>query len=127
MKVKSIDHFVITTHNIDKSIAFYQDLLGMKHVEKDGRHAFIFGRQKINIHAKKGEFQPAALHPEYGSQDFCLIVEEDVESIKKEIEKKGYPIVEGVVKRHGAHGDINSLYLRDPDGNLVELANYQNN
>ena len=127
MKVKSIDHFVITTHNIDKSIAFYQDLLGMKHVEKDGRHAFIFGRQKINIHAKKGEFQPAALHPEYGSQDFCLIVEEDVESIKKEIEKKGYPIVEGVVKRHGAQGDINSLYLRDPDGNLVELANYRNN
>ena len=127
MKVKNIDHFVITTHNIDKSIAFYQDLLGMKHVEKDGRHAFIFGYQKINIHAKKGEFQPAALHPEYGSQDFCLIVEEDVESIKKEIEKKGYPIVEGVVKRHGAQGDINSLYLRDPDGNLVELANYRNN
>ena len=127
MKVTSIDHFVITTHNIDKSIAFYQDLLGMKHVEKDGRHAFIFGHQKINIHAKKGEFQPAALHPEYGSQDFCLIVEEDVESIKKEIEKKGYPIVEGVVKRHGAQGDINSLYLRDPDGNLVELANYRNN
>ena len=124
MKIKNIDHFVITSHDLTKSIAFYQDILGLKHVERNGRHAFVFGNQKINIHAKKGEFQPAALHPEYGSQDFCLIVEDDIESVKKEIIKKSYPIVEGIVDRHGAKGNIKSLYLRDPDGNLVELANY---
>lgn len=63
----------------------------MKHVERDGRHAFVFGNQKINIHAQKGEFQPAALHPEYG-QDFCLIVEDDIETVKKEFEKKVIPL-----------------------------------
>ena len=124
MKIKNIDHFVITSHDLTKSIAFYQDILELKHVERNGRHAFVFGNQKINIHAQKGEFQPAALHPEYGSQDFCLIVEDDIESVKKEIIKKDYPIVEGIVDRHGAKGNINSLYLRDPDRNLVELANY---
>ena len=98
----------------------------MKHVERDGRHAFVFGNQKINIHAQKGEFQPAVFPPEYGSQDFCLIVEDDIEIVKKEFEKKGYPLVEGIFERHGAKGNIKSLYLRDPDGNLVELANYCN-
>lgn len=126
MKIKKIDHFVITTKNLEMSIAFYKDLLGMKHVENKGRHAFIFGNQKINIHLKKGEFQPAALHVEYGSQDFCLIVEDDIELVKEEIEKKEYPIIEGIVKRHGSQGEIKSLYLRDPDGNLVELSNYCN-
>ena len=126
MKIKNIDHFVITSQDLSKSIVFYQDILGLKHVERDGRHAFVFGNQKINIHAKKGEFQPAVFPPEYGSQDFCLIVEDDIEIVKKEFEKKGYPLVEGIFERHGAKGNIKSLYLRDPDGNLVELANYCN-
>nr|WP_294892425.1 hypothetical protein [uncultured Gilliamella sp.] len=75
---------------------------------------------------KKASFNQRYSPPEYGSQDFCLIVEDDIEIVKKEFEKKGYPLVEGIVERHGAKGNIKSLYLRDPDGNLVELANYCN-
>ena len=75
---------------------------------------------------KKASFNQRYSPPEYGSQDFCLIVEDDIEIVKKEFEKKGYPLVEGIVERHGAKGNIKSLYLRDLVGNLVELANYCN-
>jgi hypothetical protein len=82
-------------------------------MEKDGHHSLKFGLQKINLHLTKGEFQPAALKPEYGAQDFCLIVEEDLAAIKKEIEQKQWPILEGIVKRNGAQGlDAKSLLAR---------------
>ena len=115
---------VITTEDLEACLAFYCGALGMEHVEARGRHALRFGVQKLNIHTRKGEFQPAALNPQYGSQDFCLIVEGDLEAVKVELEAKGYPAVEGIVERTGALGPIRSLYLRDPDGNLVELAQY---
>jgi catechol 2,3-dioxygenase-like lactoylglutathione lyase family enzyme len=124
MKIKQIDHFVITTRSLAESLHFYVDILGMEHEEKDGHHSLKFGLQKINLHLTKGEFQPAALKPEYGAQDFCLIVDEDMAAVKKEIEQKQWPILEGIVKRNGAQGSMQSLYLRDPDGNLVELSSY---
>lgn len=96
----------------------------MKLLEKDGRYAFRFGQQKINIHTKKGEFQPAAGNVQYGSLDFCLIVDEPIEDIYAELKEKGAAIELGIVSRTGAVGPIKSIYLRDPDENLIEISSY---
>lgn len=124
MKIENIDHIVLITAALEPCLHFYTYILGMKHVEWDGRHALSFGVHKFNIHTRKGEFQPAAKVPEYGSLDVCLIVEDDIHALKAEIERKGWPVELGPVTRHGALGEMQSLYLRDPDGNLIELAHY---
>lgn len=124
MKLKAIDHFVITTTDLKKCLDFYVGLLGMEHRETNGHHNLYFPGGKISIHTCKGEFQPAAIHPEYGSQDFCLIVDGDLLSVKAELEAKHAPIISNIVERHGSKGAMQSLYLRDPDGNLVELSSY---
>ncbi len=125
MKLKNLDHIVLTTKDLDACLHFYRDILGMEAVNNNGRWALTFGDQKINIHTKPGEFQPAAAHPEYGSLDLCLIVEGPIESVKRKVEEKGWEILEGIVPRNGARGAMKSIYLRDPDGNLVELAVYE--
>lgn len=127
MKVSHFDHLVITTQNLEACLHFYVDILDMELEHRNDRYAVRFGTQKINIHRKKAEFLPAAKNVTYGSQDICLIVEGAMEDIKDEIEKKGYPIELGIVRRTGAMGAIDSLYLRDPDGNLVELSAYVSN
>lgn len=124
MKFKNIDHIVITTQNLDACLHFYVDILGMELDQKNGRYALRFGKQKFNIHTRKAEFLPAAGHPTYGSLDLCLILDGSLDEAKTEIEGKGYPIELGPVTRHGARGEMRSIYLRDPDGNLVELAEY---
>lgn len=125
MTIKNLDHLVLTTADLEACVHFYRDILGMRYeVTAHGQHALFFGEQKINLHTRPGEFQPAARHPVTGSQDFCLIVEEDIAGVKREIEEKGWPILEGVVSRIGAKGDMQSIYMYDPDGNLVELAEY---
>lgn len=126
MKIKNIDHFVITTQDLRACLDFYVSALGMEHRESNGHHNLYFPGGKISIHTCKGEFQPAALNPTYGSQDFCLIVEDDLETVKRELlEDKGIKPLMDIVERHGAHGAMRSLYVRDPDGNLVELSNYR--
>lgn len=124
MKIERLDHLVITTQNLKACLHFYKDILEMEVVEQAGRYALRFGEQKFNIHQKKAEFLPAASHPTYGSLDLCLVVAETIEEVKKEVELKGYPVEVGPVVRHGALGEMKSLYLRDPDGNLVELCHY---
>lgn len=126
MKIRRIDHLVITTADLEKCIRFYTEILDMELVEKDGRIALRFGDQKINIHRKKAEFLPAARNVVYGSQDLCFIAEGDIRDIRREIEKKGYPVELGIVQRTGALGSMDSIYLRDPDGNLVEVSVYRN-
>ena len=124
MKIKNIDHFVITTADLQACLDFYVGTLGMEHRESNGHHNLFFPGGKISIHTKKGEFQPAALNPTYGSQAFCLIVEDDLETVEQELMAKGIKLLTDIVERHGAHGTMRSLYVRDPDGNLVELSNY---
>lgn len=124
MKIKNIDHFVITTQNLRACLDFHVGILGMEHQESKGHHNLYFPGGKISIHTCKGEFQPAALNPTYGSQDFCLIVEDDLQTVKRELETKGITPLTDIVERHGAHGVMHSLYVRDPDGNLVELSSY---
>ena len=118
MKYKTIDHIVITTENLEACLHFYVDILGMRAEEKNGRYALFFGNQKFNIHTRKAEFLPAAGNPEYGSLDLCLAIEGS-------IKEKGGAIEEGPVTRYGARGEMKSIYLRDPDGNLIELASYE--
>lgn len=96
----------------------------MEHRESNGHHNLYFPGGKISIHTKKGELLPAALYPTIGSQDFCLIVEDNLKAVKQELMAKGIKLLAGIVERHGAHGAMRSLYVRDPDGNLVELSNY---
>lgn len=126
MKIERIDHIVLTVENIEKTIKFYTEILGMKAIVfGEGRYALTFGNQKINLHQKGKEFEPKANFPTCGSSDLCFIVSSKIESVKLEIESKGVEIIEGIVERTGAMGKIQSVYLRDPDNNLIELSNYQ--
>lgn len=119
-----IDHFVLTTESVDALLAFYTGFLGMRHEEKEGRHALFSGDLKINIHTRAGEFQPAAAHPTPGSLDLCFTVREPLETVLERAEKCGIAPVSPIVERYGARGIMQSVYFRDPDGNLIELSRY---
>lgn len=127
MNVLGLDHFVLTTANPEKCLAFYEGILGFRAEQRDGRYALHFGTQKINIHTKPAEFLPAAAYPLAGSLDLCFVAEGDAETAYLELREKNAPLVSDVVMRHGACGTMKSLYLRDPDGNLVELGFYGSN
>ncbi|MFC2662566.1 MAG: VOC family protein [Eubacterium sp.] len=124
MKINRLDHLVLTTEDLAACLHFYVDILDMKSEESNGRYALRFGNQKINIHTRKAEFLPAAENPQYGSLDFCLIIDGSLEKARDEIRQKGWPLEMDIVKRHGAIGGMRSFYLRDPDGNLVEISSY---
>ncbi len=124
MNITALDHFVLTTSNLQKCLDFYAGLLGLRAEERDGRHALFFGSQKINIHTRPAEFLPAAAYPLAGSVDLCFAAEGDAEAAYEELRAKDAPIVSDIVIRHGARGRMKSIYLRDPDGNLVELGFY---
>jgi len=124
-EIKSIDHLVLTVKDISKTVEFYTTILGMqKEIFKENRVALKFGCQKINLHQWGEEFEPKALNVKQGSADLCFITQTDIVEFKNYIESLGVPIVEGPVERTGAMGEINSIYLRDPDGNLIEISNY---
>ena len=122
MKIKSIDHIVIPVSDIDKSLRFYTEVLGMETDTSNQRFAVKFGNQKINLHVGKAQFLPAAKQPTFGSTDICLLAKGDIEEIKAEVESKGIEIEIGIVQRQGAQGAIRSIYFRDPDGNLIEVS-----
>lgn len=122
INIRQIDHIVIPVEDIQKSILFYTDILGMKLDCSNNRYVVKFGNQKINLHAGKAEFLPAAKNPTFGSTDICFLAEGNIYDLKAELEAKGVCIEEGVVKRTGAQGAISSIYFRDPDGNLIEIS-----
>ena len=122
MKIKSIDHLVIPTSDIQKMVRFYVEVLGMELDTSRNRYAVAFGNQKINLHDGPAEFLPAAQNPVFGSTDICFLVEGDLNAVKVELEAKGVEIEEGIVRRNGAQGVMDSIYLRDPEGNLIELS-----
>ena len=125
MQINSIDHFVLTVRNIEATCEFYTRVLGMQVVTfADERKALQFGQQKINLHQAGKEFEPKAMSPIPGSGDFCLITQTPLYEVIAHIRSYGIEIVEGPVQKTGAIGTLNSVYLRDPDGNLVEVSNY---
>ncbi|KAJ9608878.1 hypothetical protein H2200_006649 [Cladophialophora chaetospira] len=128
-KAKSLDHFVLTVKDIDATVRFYEELLGMRHSSFPAatdpsitRHALNFGTQKINLHQSGKEFEPKAQNVQPGSGDLCFLVEDSIDDVLKGLHDKGISLLEGgkVVERTGAQGTLRSVYIRDPDGNLVE-------
>ena len=125
MKIDHIDHLVLTVSDMDATCTFYTRVLGMRVVTFGvGRKALAFGTQKINLHQAGQEFEPKALHPTPGSGDLCFITDLPLAQVIAHVRSCGVAIEEGPVARTGATGPIESIYLRDPDGNLIEIANY---
>ena len=132
LTVQRIDHVVLTCRDVAATIRFYTEVLGMKVVTfGNGRKALSFGRQKFNLHpvgqtAEGGAGKVAAIaaRPTAGSADICLVVAENAAAIVAHLAVCGIPVDEGPVVRTGALGPIESVYVRDPDGNLIELARY---
>lgn len=127
MQVDRIDHLVLTVRDIETSLSFYQSVMGMeKVVFGQGRVALSFGNQKINLHQLGSEFEPKASNVSSGSADLCFIITSSIDSAIQHLNKCNITIIEGPVGRTGALGKIESVYFRDPDGNLIEVSNYQN-
>jgi len=125
VKVSAIDHLVLTVRDVEATCRFYERVLGMAVVTfGEGRRALHFGRQKINLHQAGQEFSPHARHPRPGSADLCLLADQPLAELTAHVQACGVEIVEGPVPRTGALGPIESVYLRDPDGNLIEISTY---
>ena len=126
--IDRLDHLVLTTAKETECVDFYTRVLGMKLESFIGgtppvqRKAFKFGNQKINLHIKGKEFEPKANIPTPGSLDLCFIADRPLEKVIEQFKTEGWPIIEGPVIRTGATQKINSVYVRDPDQNLIELS-----
>ncbi|MCK6259165.1 VOC family protein [Fictibacillus sp. KIGAM418] len=125
--ISSLDHFVLTVKDIARTCDFYNGVLGMKVIDfQQNRKALKFGKQKINLHEAGKEFEPKAHAPTPGSADLCFITELPLTAVLEHFHQKEVQVIEGPVQRTGALGRITSLYIRDPDGNLIEISNYTN-
>jgi catechol 2,3-dioxygenase-like lactoylglutathione lyase family enzyme len=123
--ISGLDHLVLTVTDVERTIAFYQRVLGMRPVTfGNGRRALAFGNSKINLHPAGRELLPHAARPTPGSADLCLVTETPQEQVLAHLAACGTPLEEGPVPRTGALGPILSTYLRDPDGNLIEISTY---
>ncbi|EKM94298.1 MAG: VOC family protein [Pseudomonas sp.] len=124
MQIDHLDHLVLTVADIETTVDFYTRVLGMQAVTfGEGRKALVFGQQKINLHQAGREFEPKAERPTPGSADLCFIVATPLAEVVAHLQAQGVAIVEGPVQRTGATGPIRSVYVRDPDFNLIELSN----
>lgn len=123
--IDRLDHLVLTVRSISTCCEFYTSVLGMEvQTFGEGRTALLFGNQKFNLHETGYEFEPKATSPTPGSADICLIANVSIRDAEKHLRSCHVSIELGPVKRTGATGSIESLYFRDPDGNLVELSTY---
>ena len=126
--IDHLDHLVLTTAKEVECVDFYTRVMGMKLESFIGgtppveRKAFKFGNQKINLHIKGKEFEPKADIPTPGSLDLCFIADHPLEQVIRKLEAEAWPIIEGPVIRTGATQKINSVYVRDPDQNLIEIS-----
>ncbi len=122
--IERLDHLVLTVRDIDRTLQFYTTHLHMTAVSfAGGRKALNFGRQKLNLHQVGQEFEPKADAPTPGSADLCFITQEPVTQAAARLTSEGVPVLDGPIERTGARGPILSIYLRDPDNNLIELSN----
>lgn len=126
VEILNLDHLVLTVRSIDETCEFYNKVLGMEVVifGPQDRKALKFGSQKINLHENGSEFSPHAQTPMPGSADLCFITKTPLETVVQQLKSHKVAIIEGPVIRTGAQGKINSVYFRDPDLNLIEVANY---
>jgi len=127
--VISLDHLVLSVADMAATIAFYRDVLGMASevfhpADGPSRQALKFGSQKINLHAASAPFVPHAAYPRPGSADLCFLSDTPLPVWQQHLQRHGIEIEQGPVQRTGATGVILSLYVRDPDGNLIEISNH---
>jgi catechol 2,3-dioxygenase-like lactoylglutathione lyase family enzyme len=121
--ITDLDHLVLTVRDLAVTLRFYVEGLGMRLVTFDqDRQALHFGSHKINLHVVGHEFEPKAAQPMPGSGDLCFLTERPLAEIAERLASLGYPVIEGPGVRTGATGPIRSIYFRDPDGNLIEIA-----
>ncbi len=123
--ISHLDHLVLTVADVDRSLGFYQRVLGMRPVTfGGGRRALEFGASKINLHQAGREISPHAARPAPGSADLCLVTTTPPGQLLAHLNAQQVSVEEGPVPRTGAQGAITSIYIRDPDGNLIEIASY---
>jgi catechol 2,3-dioxygenase-like lactoylglutathione lyase family enzyme len=124
ISIDRLDHLVLTVASIEATVAFYGRALGMNaETFGAGRTALKYGRQKINLHQAGREFEPKALRPTPGSGDLCFIATTPLADVIAHLKAMDVAIEEGPIARTGATGPILSVYIRDPDGNLIEISN----
>jgi catechol 2,3-dioxygenase-like lactoylglutathione lyase family enzyme len=125
VRLRRIDHVVLTVADLAATIGFYERVLGMRHVVTGDRHALHFGDAKLNLHPEVNDYPPLkAAMPTLGSEDICLAADGPLEEIVAHLEACDVEIIEGPVRRDGALGAMTSVYFRDPDANLVEVSVY---
>lgn len=125
ISIDRVDHLVLTVADVDRAAEFYERILGMQPLSfPDDRRALSFGRQSIKLHAASDLVEPTATHPVPGSANLCFVTENAISEVQEHLRANDVRIEEGPVVRTGAVGPITSLYFRDPDGNLIEVAHY---
>jgi catechol 2,3-dioxygenase-like lactoylglutathione lyase family enzyme len=121
--IDHLDHLVLTTTDEAACVRFYTDILGMRlETFGEGRKAFTFGNQKINLHIKGREYEPKAHLPVPGALDLCFIASVPLDDVIQRLSAHHVTIEEGPVMRTGATSRIRSVYVRDPDLNLIEIS-----
>jgi catechol 2,3-dioxygenase-like lactoylglutathione lyase family enzyme len=122
--IARLDHLVLTVRDVAATVEFYTVVLGMRAVTfGENRTALAFGDQKINLHERGHEITPHAARPAPGSADLCFLTATPLDEAARHLARCGVEIEAGPVERTGATGRILSLYIRDPDGNLLEVSN----
>ncbi len=123
--IDRFDHIVLTVRSLEATLSFYERVLGFeREVRPDAPSSLKFGRQKINVHESDRTFEPKAARPTPGAADFCPITHRSVDEIIAHLNDCGVTPVLGPVARVGAEGPMTSVYIRDPDANLVEIGRY---
>ncbi|TNH08090.1 VOC family protein [Testudinibacter sp. TR-2022] len=125
IKITALDHLVLTVADLQRTLDFYTRVLGMQEITfGEKRKALLFGQQKINLHVKGNEIEPKAAQAVCGSADLCLLTSSDLNEVITHLQQHHIEIIDAIVPRSGALGKIESVYLRDPDGNLLEISRY---
>jgi catechol 2,3-dioxygenase-like lactoylglutathione lyase family enzyme len=119
-----LDHIVLTVESISVTIAFYERILCLRSEELGGRWSLHFATGKLNLHQANHTFDPKAAHPTPGSADLCFITDTKPDDTLKHLHDQSIHIEEGPVERNGTLGTMTSIYIRDPDANLIEIAHY---
>lgn len=119
--IKSIDHIALATYHPEECVDFYARVLGME-LERFGEGALRFGDQKIDLHPPGLKTEAFACHPTAGSLDLCFLADQPLDQVIAELEAKRVPIELGPVRRTGARFQLRSVYVRDPDQNLIEIS-----
>lgn len=125
ISIDRVDHLVLTVADVDRAVEFYERMLGMTPVTFPGdRRGVSFGDQTIKLHAVSELVAPTATHPVPGSANLCFVTSNAISEVQEHLRANDVRIEEGPVSRIGSKGVVTSLYLHDPDGNLIEIARY---